>query len=112
MLGCIGPVIWSGSYLVATHLRRWMIEPGVAHEWVGGSLSLGQYVIARGNWDYRGPARLEAPSVAVAAAETVQKPPVTKVAAAETVQKPPVTKVADAETVQKPKLTNVASGAR
>jgi hypothetical protein len=62
-----------GSYLVATHLRSWMIEPGVAHEWVNRSLGLGQYAIAKGGWDYQGPGRLEAPSVAVAAAETEPK---------------------------------------
>lgn len=55
-----------GSYLVATHLRSWMIEPGVAHVWVARSLKLDQYTIAKGGWDYQGPARMEPPSVAVA----------------------------------------------
>jgi hypothetical protein len=63
-----------GSYLVAMHLRSWMIEPGVAHEWVNRSLGLGQYTIARGGWDYQGPARLEAPrATVVVAVETEQK---------------------------------------
>jgi hypothetical protein len=107
-----------GSYLVATHLRSWMIEPGVAHEWVNGSLGLGQYAIARGNWDYQGPARLEAPNIAVAAAKPLQPPTLTKVAVAQTVQPPTVTKVAEAETtltkvavaqtVQQPAVTKVA----
>ena len=70
-----------GSYLVALHLRSWMIEPGVAHEWVNRSLGLGQYAIAKGGWDYQGPGRLEAPGVAVAAAKTEQKTMPTKVAA-------------------------------
>jgi hypothetical protein len=71
-----------GSYLVAMHLRSWIIEPGVAHEWVNRSLGLGQYAIAKGGWDYQGPGRLEAPSVAVAAAETEQKAKSMKVTAA------------------------------
>ena len=70
-----------GSYLVAMHLRSWMIEPGVAHEWVNRSLGLGQYAIAKGGWDYQGPGRLEAPSAAVAAAETEPKAKSMKVTA-------------------------------
>ena len=56
-----------GSYLVATHLRSWMIEPGLSHDWVARTLKLDQYSIARGGWDYQGPAMMEPPSVAVAA---------------------------------------------
>ena len=55
-----------GSRLVATHLRSWMIEPGVSHDWVNRSLKLEQYAIARGGWDYQGPGIMQPPSVAVA----------------------------------------------
>jgi hypothetical protein len=55
-----------GSYLVAVHLRNWMIEPGVAHDWVSRPLGLNQYAIAKGNWDYQGPGILEAPRTLVA----------------------------------------------
>ena len=55
-----------GSYLVATHLRSWLIEPGVAHAWVARSLKVDQYTIAKGGWDYQGPARMEPPNFAVA----------------------------------------------
>ena len=55
-----------GSYLVAMHLRSWMIEPGVKHDWLIHPLGLDQYAIAKGGWDYQGPARLEAPSTAIA----------------------------------------------
>lgn len=55
-----------GSYLVAVHLKGWMIEPGVSHDWVARSLKLNQYEIAKGGWDYRGPAQLEPPAIAVA----------------------------------------------
>jgi hypothetical protein len=62
-----------GSYLVATHLRSWMIEPGVAHHWVGRSLKLDQYTIAKGGWDYQGPGRMEPPGIAVASGAAEQK---------------------------------------
>jgi hypothetical protein len=55
-----------GSYLVATHLRSWMIEPGVSHDWVSRTLKLDQYAIAKGGWDYQGPGIMEPPGVAVA----------------------------------------------
>src|SRR6516162_3882776 len=44
-----------GSYLVAMHLRDWMIEPAVAHDWVARPLKLDQYAIVKGSWDYQGP---------------------------------------------------------
>jgi len=56
----------NGSYQVAIHLRSWMIEPGVSHDWVGRTLKLDQYAIARGGWDYQGPGIMEPPSIAVA----------------------------------------------
>jgi hypothetical protein len=62
-----------GSYLVATHLRSWMVEPGVAHDWVARSLKLDQYVIAKGGWDYQGPGRMEPPNMAVASGAVPQK---------------------------------------
>lgn len=55
-----------GSYLVATHLRGWMIEPGVSHDWVNRTLKLDQHAIAKGGWDYSGPGIMEPPAVAVA----------------------------------------------
>jgi hypothetical protein len=65
-----------GSYLVAMHLRSWMIEPGVKHDWLNRPLGLEQHAIAKGGWDYQGPARLEAPSTASAGIPT----PATKTA--------------------------------
>jgi len=62
-----------GSYLVAVHLRSWMIEPGVAHEWLNRPLTLDQYAIAKGSWDYQGPGRLEAPSTVIAGVEAAPK---------------------------------------
>ncbi len=59
-----------GSYLVAMHLRNWMIEPGVTHDWVNHPLGLERYAIAKGSWDYQGSARLEAPSTAIAGMAT------------------------------------------
>src|SRR5436853_176618 len=37
---------------------RCTCEPGVAHDWVGRSLKLDQYAIAKGGWDYQGGAVL------------------------------------------------------
>jgi hypothetical protein len=54
-----------GSYLCTMHLRSWMIEPGVSHDWVARSLKLDQYAIAKGGWEYQGPGRME-PPIAVA----------------------------------------------
>jgi hypothetical protein len=62
-----------GSYLVAMHLRSWMIEPGVVHDWVGRSLTLDQYAIAKGGWNYQGPGRVEPPSIALAGGAAEQK---------------------------------------
>jgi hypothetical protein len=62
-----------GSYLVAMHLRDWMIEPGTSHDWVGRSLKLDQYAIARGGWEYQGPGRMEPPSIAVASKSAERK---------------------------------------
>jgi hypothetical protein len=81
-----------GSYLVAMHLRNWMIEPGVAHDWVGRSLKLDQYAIAKGGWDYQGPGRMEPPSVVVASGAAVPKAHLT--AAAKTEKKPKPAQVA------------------
>jgi hypothetical protein len=58
-----------GSYLVAMHLRDWMIEPAVAHDWVARPLKLDQYAIVKGSWDYQGPGRMEPPNIAVATTE-------------------------------------------
>lgn len=59
-----------GSYLVSMHLRSWMIEPGVTHDWVNRTIKLDQYAIAKGGWDYQGPGVTTAPvSVAVRPAE-------------------------------------------
>jgi hypothetical protein len=69
-----------GSYLVAMHLRSWLIEPGVAHDWVSRPLHLDQYAIAKGNWNYQGPGRLEPPSIAIAGAAPEQKAEPTKLA--------------------------------
>jgi hypothetical protein len=62
-----------GSYLVATHLRKWMIEPGVSHDWVGRSLKLDKYAIAKGGWEYQGPGRMEPPSIVVASGAAERK---------------------------------------
>jgi len=62
-----------GSYLCAMHLRSWMIEPGVSHDWVGRSLKLDQYAIAKGGWEYQGPGRMEPPSIAVAGGAAARK---------------------------------------
>jgi hypothetical protein len=62
-----------GSYLVAMHLRSFMVEPGVAHDWLSRPLGLEQYAIAKGNWDYQGPARLEPPSILLAGREMDRK---------------------------------------
>jgi hypothetical protein len=59
-----------GSYLVAMHLRTWMIEPGVKHDWLNHPLGLDQYAIAKGSWEYQGPARMDAPSTAIAGIAT------------------------------------------
>jgi hypothetical protein len=85
-----------GSYLVATHLRSWMIEPGVAHDWVGRSLKLDQYAIAKGGWDYQGPAKMEPPSIAVASGAAEQK----------------ANQTAKQKTEKKAKPAEVAAGAR
>jgi hypothetical protein len=61
-----------GSYLCAMHLRSWMIEPGVSHDWVARSLKLDQYAIAKGGWEYRGPGRME-PPIAVARGPAARK---------------------------------------
>jgi hypothetical protein len=62
-----------GSYLVAMHLRIWMIEPGVSHDWVAHSLKLDQYTIAKGGWEYQGPGEAEPPSIAVASGPAERK---------------------------------------
>ena len=85
-----------GSYLVAMHLRSWIIEPGVAHDWVGRSLKLDQYAIAKGGWDYQGPGRMEPPSIAVANGAAEQK----------------TDQTAEQKTEKKAKSTEVAGGAR
>jgi hypothetical protein len=85
-----------GSYLVATHLRSWMIEPGVAHEWVGRSLKLDQYAIAKGGWDYQGPGRMEPPSIAVDSGVAGQK----------------AYQMAEQRTEKKAKSAGVAAGTR
>ena len=69
-----------GSYLVAVHLRSWMIEPGVAHAWLDRPLGLDQYAIAKGSWDYQGPGLLEAPKTLIAGAKTEPKPEAARVA--------------------------------
>src|SRR5438045_3719207 len=87
---------YHGSYLVTMHLRNWMIEPGVSHDWVARSLKLDQYAIAKGGWEYQGPGRMEPPSIAVAGGAAQRK--------ADPTAKPKTEKKADPAAV--------ASGAR
>ena len=39
-----------GSSLVAEHLKGWMIEPHVTHDWLNASLGLDRYAIAKRDW--------------------------------------------------------------
>jgi hypothetical protein len=41
-----------GSFLVAEHLRSWMIEPTVVHDWLNGPLGLDAYPIAKKGWSW------------------------------------------------------------
>jgi hypothetical protein len=49
-----------GSFLVAEHLRSWMIDPNVVHDWLNGHLGLDGYPIAKKgwNWSKKDPLRL------------------------------------------------------
>ena len=41
-----------GSFLVAEHLRSWMIEPTVVHDWLNSPLGLDDYAIAKKGWSW------------------------------------------------------------
>ena len=41
-----------GSFLVAGHLKDWMIEPNVVHDWLDRPLGLDAYRIARKGWNW------------------------------------------------------------
>jgi hypothetical protein len=41
-----------GSFLVAEHLRGWMIESNKVHDWLNGPLGLDAYPIAKKGWNW------------------------------------------------------------
>ena len=41
-----------GSFLVAGHLKHWMIDPNVVHDWLERPLGLDNYRIARKGWGW------------------------------------------------------------
>jgi hypothetical protein len=101
-----------GSYMVAQHLRSWMIEPGVSHDWVNRSLKLEQYAIARGGWEYQGPGRTEPPTIAVAVGAA--QPTVDQVAktADQTAKQKTASQKTETKTEKKADPTAVAGGGR